>query len=86
MRWYSSSALREIGEAAVEALSQALQDADWETRYGAARALDGIMSTRAAERLDTLLLSKLPKSGGPSELSRPYRSRTCDTLILSFLQ
>lgn len=55
VRWYASSALMKIGEAAVEPLLRALRDTDWETRYGAVRALGGIASTRAAEPLTQAL-------------------------------
>ncbi len=55
VRLRASSALGKIGEAAVEPLLRALQDADWETRYGATRALQGIVSTKTVEPLIQVL-------------------------------
>lgn len=47
-----------IGEAAVEPLLWALSDTDWETRYGAIRALTELRSTRAVEILIQALEDK----------------------------
>jgi HEAT repeat protein len=61
VRWSASSALRKMGKVAVESLLLAMQDQNYETRYGTVCALDGTVCIKTIEPFIQELKDKYPE-------------------------
>jgi len=61
VRWHASSSLGKIGKAAVDPLLQALQNTSYETKYGAACALESVLVLKTVDPFIHLLKDEHPE-------------------------